>query len=351
MHYPELMSYNDHESHSNIEKSEADMAKRLQNSEPETKHDERRASMFGVSGSTRRFSVFGTGTAETTAPPRRLGWQPAKTKSFYDLRRKNQMGKQRSMMFWGTGASSKALAKEKKRPSVVNGTGEISEAVADHDSDDEKDEEIAESTTPEPQLHDTSITLASLPETEMPVVTHRPGFHQVPTEERKSGDIEMGALYPETTTIVHSETNKTLSDHEVDDMIRRCHRVVGSGRLLYVGVLEKSGPSTMIWYPWLTRLVVINTKTIDYYSIPYLDRADSAVSSNSRSRGFHTSALNSVQSPANQIDKVKYEFLKTDLERFAQWMTNDVSTLDGGGGRVQRYLVDKGYKLKVFNEI
>ena len=116
-------------------------------------------------------------------------------------------------------------------------------------------------------------------------------------------------------------------------------------RLLHIGILEKSGPTSMIWYPWLARLVMFTTKGVQYFSIPYVELSDVKKGNKSSvSKGFKSpqSARGSVTSVEVKVQNL----IKSDIDELLEFRMSMMQLSDCGLGMVGRILHDKGYKLK-----
>jgi len=121
----------------------------------------------------------------------------------------------------------------------------------------------------------------------------------------------------------------------------------GPERLLYVGMTEKSGPSSMIWYPWLARLMVITTENIYYLSVPYVE-ADGA---HSTSKGFNTSVSafggGKKNKRASAVSTKFQDLINRDLNEMAELQNSYTSYPDGGFAMLINIFENNGYKQKV----
>lgn len=306
VHYPELMSYNedeeaDEEEYAVSEKNDLEMIRMLtgggggggsglkgSSGSPDTMKKMKRVN----SDECEAGAVSATGGAGGAdgKPSRRgkLAWQPSR-KGFHDLRKKMN-------------ARLSQEAKQKRKSSEMEGTA-------------------------------TKVT--DSPESKRPV-TATETETETPAKEG-AGPLSVQIEGQEETQQQLQLQGSENEDEDEDD---------GLEKLLYLGLTEKSGPSSMIWYPWLARLMVISTENVYYFSVPYLE-ADGA---HSTSVGFKTPTTASLgRQPKHRSSAVSHkiqDLIKRDLSEIDDMLITYESYPDGGFAMIMDYFETQGYKQK-----
>lgn len=312
IHYPELQDNNDADEDTTDEdrvvshKNDMEMIRLLAQTEsgdPSQKKqgvNRRLSSLLNDQG---KFSnLFSSSTA---AAPIKIGWQPSRKKGFYDMRRKQQDASEGGRM----GGIMKTIQNSTRnfRMAMEGEKGEESKV--------EKMTAVAEGNENEPDSDD-----------EYEVAESDAALGRTRTQSGNSVGSRKTPESPETIS------TKPVHNPNVD-------------RLLHIGVLEKSGPSTMIWYPWLSRLVMFTTKSVKYFSIPYVEHSEGRKGARkSVSKGFKApqSARGSISSEEMRVQGL----INSDIEELLEFRMSMMQLNDCGLVMVGRILHDKGYKLK-----
>ena len=99
-----------------------------------------------------------------------------------------------------------------------------------------------------------------------------------------------------------------------------------AGRLLYVGIFEKSGPT--IFSAWVGRVVVITSERIEYLTVPYLLKDASA---------------KGIAAHRTKIDR--------DMSSMRDIIRESESLADGGYKQLDRFMTTRDYIRKVCSMI
>ena len=309
--YPELMHDESEEEIVLSEKSDIELINALSSN----KSGDNKPVIHSTSPpkSSKRMSMFISNTKEENNVPLSVGWKPSKSKKFYDLRRKQAKEKKQNQTQTQTQnvvpintdtSKSKIKKNPSRRGSVIAGVGKIAlQSVVEQDSDDEDLVAKVVVTEIENSTIESSVDL---------------GTDEVNSSKTFENPIAIA--------------NKSIEIPEVESTVNK---------LLYVGILDKSGPSNMIWYPWQTRLVVMTTEVLEYYSIPYLAVDENA---DHGSKGFKTNSV--VVNKSNRMDTNKsLAYLDLDSMRTVA-QVNSVRN-DGGLQALLGFLSERDYKKKV----
>ena len=171
-------------------------------------------------------------------------------------------------------------------------------------------------------------------------------------ENDSTHDVEMGLLTSQTMDIANSSNStggsiitaattysssvsesELISLTEVDNLIKTLiSHHDGSRRLLHIGILDKTGSTSLLWEAWLTRLILITTKGIEYYTIPHIEHSKQGSSSKVGLEALAEVDRNKVMEDYNECSEMRTAMIKYP---------------ESGFQLVESFLRERHYTMKV----